>query len=78
MYEMEWIVGIYKKILVKLVVGWSNSSCKLILAIGSQIWLLEVLTKTRVKSGSLDLQKFKSGHLMEGRRHKKLSIFSIT
>ena len=35
MYEMEWIVGIYKKILVKLVVGWSNSSCKLILAIGS-------------------------------------------
>lgn len=39
--------------------------------IGSQIWQLDALTKTRVKFGSLDLQKFKYDHWMQGRRRKK-------
>ena len=39
--------------------------------IGSQIWQLDALTKIRVKFGSLDLQKFKYDHWMQGRRRKK-------
>ena len=36
MYEMEWIVSIYRIFLVKLAVGWLNSRYKLILTIGSK------------------------------------------
>ena len=36
MYEMEWIVSIYRIFLVKLAVGWLNSRYKLILIVGSK------------------------------------------